>query len=149
MQTRAYSICRRCAAVYPDGRRCPVCDGDHDAARAVAAATAHAIEAAPDRRPVLRTRPTALIAVTVLLGLVLALGVAAAAAIATPGAGAAVGPDATSSAGSGAGGALEVSDQVVDDAPHRVLERLAPELRQVPHVERAAGDLDLGAVRQE
>jgi hypothetical protein len=145
VQTRAYSICRRCAAVFPDGRRCPICDGDRDAARAVAAATAHAIEAAPDRRPVLRARPTALIAVTVLLGLVLALGVAAAAAIATPGADDAAG----SGSGSGSGGALEVSDQVVDDAPHGVLEGLAPQLRQVPHVERAAGDLDLGAVGQE
>jgi hypothetical protein len=46
MQTRCYSICRRCAAIYPQGRRCPDCDGDLEAARSVAAATAHAVEAA-------------------------------------------------------------------------------------------------------
>jgi hypothetical protein len=46
MRTRAYSICRRCAAVYPEGRRCPTCEGDVEAAHAVAAATAHAVEAA-------------------------------------------------------------------------------------------------------
>jgi hypothetical protein len=45
MQTRCYSICRRCAAVYPEGRRCPACDGDVEAAAVVAAATAHAVEA--------------------------------------------------------------------------------------------------------
>jgi hypothetical protein len=45
MQTRAYSICRRCAAVYPEGRRCPACDGDVEAGRAVHAATMHALEA--------------------------------------------------------------------------------------------------------
>ncbi len=44
MQTRCYSICRRCAAVYPDGRRCPTCEGDAEAARQVAEATAHAVE---------------------------------------------------------------------------------------------------------
>lgn len=79
MQTRAYSICRRCAAVFPDGRRCPVCDGDLEAARAVAVATAHAIEAAPARRVLRRARPVGVIAAAVLLGLVVALGVAAAA----------------------------------------------------------------------
>jgi len=46
MQTRCYSICRRCAAVFPEGRRCPTCDNDHEAARVVADATAHAVEAA-------------------------------------------------------------------------------------------------------
>jgi hypothetical protein len=45
MQTRCYSICRRCAAVYPEGRRCPACDQDAESARVVAAATAHAVEA--------------------------------------------------------------------------------------------------------
>ena len=80
METRAYSICRRCAAVFPDGRRCPLCDGDRDAARAVAAATTHAIEAAPDRRPLRRGRSTVAFAAAILLGLVVALGIAAAAA---------------------------------------------------------------------
>lgn len=51
--TRCYSICRRCSAVYPEGRRCPGCDGDVEAARAVAEATAVAVEAA--RMP--KTRP--------------------------------------------------------------------------------------------
>lgn len=46
MQTRAYSICRKCAAVYPEGRRCPACDGDTVAAQEVAAATTCAVEAA-------------------------------------------------------------------------------------------------------
>ncbi|MBK9036265.1 MAG: hypothetical protein IPL61_34310 [Myxococcales bacterium] len=40
----AYSICRRCAAVFPATRRCPTCDGDREAAAAIAAATAYAIE---------------------------------------------------------------------------------------------------------
>lgn len=53
MQTRAYSICRRCASVYPADRRCPSCDGDTDAAAAVAAATTFAVEAAHQAR----TRP--------------------------------------------------------------------------------------------
>jgi hypothetical protein len=46
MRTRVYSICRRCAAVYPEGRRCPACEGDEQAARQVAEATVHAVEAA-------------------------------------------------------------------------------------------------------
>ena len=50
MQTRCYSICRRCAAVFPEGRRCPGCENDTEAARVVAAATAHAVEAGRDRR---------------------------------------------------------------------------------------------------
>jgi len=54
MQTRCYSICRRCAAVYPEGHRCPACEGDTAAAAAVAAATTHAVELARDRR----VRPT-------------------------------------------------------------------------------------------
>jgi len=45
MQTRCYSICRRCAAVFPEGRRCPSCDQDAESARVVAAASAHAVEA--------------------------------------------------------------------------------------------------------
>ncbi len=45
-RTNCYSICRRCSAVYPEGRRCPACDGDAEAARVVAAATAVAVEAA-------------------------------------------------------------------------------------------------------
>ena len=49
MQTRCYSICRRCAAVYPEGRRCPACEGDVEAARQVAEATAHAVEVAPPK----------------------------------------------------------------------------------------------------
>lgn len=73
MQTRCYSICRRCAAVFPEGRRCPACDGDHEAARAVAAATAVAVEAT---RPG-RTRPyrsgalfvTGVLAVSLIAGL--------------------------------------------------------------------------------
>lgn len=73
MTTRSYSICRRCAAVYPHGRKCPACDADHEAARAVAAATAHAVEAA---RPG-RTRPyrsgawfvTGVLAVSLVAGL--------------------------------------------------------------------------------
>lgn len=56
MRTRCYSICRRCAAVYPEGRRCPTCEGDAEAAKAVAEATAHAVEVAPQppHRPSLR-----------------------------------------------------------------------------------------------
>ena len=50
MQTRCYSICRRCAAVFPEGRRCPVCENDTEAARVVAAATAFAVEASRDQR---------------------------------------------------------------------------------------------------
>ena len=45
MQTRAYSICRRCCSVYPEGRRCPSCDKDTEAARTIAEATTHAVEA--------------------------------------------------------------------------------------------------------
>lgn len=73
MTLRSYSICRRCAAVYPDGRRCPTCDGDHEAARAVEAATAHAVEVGRPRR----TRPyrtgalfvTGVLAISLLAGL--------------------------------------------------------------------------------
>jgi len=56
MRTRCYSICRTCASVYPDGRRCPSCEGDEEAAKLVAEASAHAVEAAPDprRRPSVR-----------------------------------------------------------------------------------------------
>jgi hypothetical protein len=81
VQTRAYSICRKCAAVFPDGRRCPRCDGDQVAARAIAEATAHAIEqAAPTPSP---RRNQATIAAAAMLALILALG-AAVAAIASP-----------------------------------------------------------------
>ncbi len=75
MRTRAYSICRTCAAVYPEGRRCPRCDGDEVAARAIAQATAHAIEqAAPV--PGARRRGVT-IAAAAMLALLLALGAAA------------------------------------------------------------------------
>jgi hypothetical protein len=93
--TRAYSICRRCAAVFPDGRRCPACDGDEIAARAIAAATAHAIEQAPAGP--LRRRSSAALAAAGLFALILALG-AAVAAIAAPGG------DAKPSSISGSGG---------------------------------------------
>jgi RNA polymerase subunit RPABC4/transcription elongation factor Spt4 len=46
MQTRVYSICRRCMAVFPEGRHCPACDGDAVAAQEIAAATTCAVEAA-------------------------------------------------------------------------------------------------------
>lgn len=82
MITRAYSICRRCASVYPEGRRCPACDGDEIAARAIAAATAHAIEQAPPGR--MTRRSSAALAAAGLFALILALG-AAVAAIAAPG----------------------------------------------------------------
>ena len=39
----AYSICRRCAAVFPAERRCPGCDGDQGSAEAVAAAIVEAL----------------------------------------------------------------------------------------------------------
>jgi hypothetical protein len=72
MQTRAYAICRRCAAVFPEGRRCPGCDGDAEAARQIAAATAHAVEAA---RPVrTRTHPRSAIFVTGILAISLITG---------------------------------------------------------------------------
>ena len=45
MRTRAYSICRTCASVYPDGMRCPSCHGDVAAARVVEDAIAVAVEA--------------------------------------------------------------------------------------------------------
>lgn len=53
MQTRVYSICRRCAAVFPEGRRCPACENDAQAAHEVAQATTFAVEAAR----MARTRP--------------------------------------------------------------------------------------------
>ncbi len=59
MTVVAYSICRRCAAVFPAERRCPGCDGDQGSAEAVAAAIAHASDpvrdqwAPPRRRRVL------------------------------------------------------------------------------------------------
>lgn len=73
MTTRSYSICRRCAAVYPHGRSCPACDGDHEAARVVAEASSHAVEAAR----LGRTRPyrsgvwfvTGVLALSLLAGL--------------------------------------------------------------------------------
>ena len=46
-------------------------------------------------------------------------------------------------------GTAQVHEQIVDDALDRVLERLAPELRQVARIERAARDLNLGAVAEE
>jgi len=79
----AYSICRRCASVYPERRRCPACDGDAAAALAIANASAHAIEQAP-AAPGLRRRRA--IPAIVLFALVLALG-ATVAAIAAPGRG--------------------------------------------------------------
>lgn len=98
MQTRAYSICRTCAAVYPAGRRCPRCDGDEVAAQAIAVAHAHAIEqAAPT--PGAR-RHGATIAAVALFALVLALGATVAAIAATPD-GAPPGP-------SGSGGSAQV-----------------------------------------
>jgi hypothetical protein len=64
MRTRAYSICRRCAAVYPDGRRCPTCEGDAVAAQVVAEASAHAVEVAR-AAPVKPMRSGALVVVGV------------------------------------------------------------------------------------
>jgi hypothetical protein len=99
VKTRAYSICRRCASVYPEGRKCPACDGDDVAARAIAAATAHAIEQGPPAPPAKRS--TAMLAAAGLLALILALG-ATVAAIASPGS------DAAPAAASGSGGAPQV-----------------------------------------
>ena len=99
MITRAYSICRRCASVYPHGRKCPACDGDEVAARAIAAATAHAIEQAPPAQPVRRS--TAMFAAAGLFALILALG-AAVAAIAAPGSDAVPAPSSISAPGGGA-----------------------------------------------
>jgi len=98
VQTRAYSICRRCAAVYPEGRRCPACDGDEIAARAIAAATAHAIEQAPAP---MRRRSSAALAAAGLFALILALG-ATVAAIAAPGGDAAPAAPGSASGGSAA-----------------------------------------------
>jgi hypothetical protein len=81
MTTRAYSICRRCASVYPEGRRCPACENDHEAGREVAAASTHAVEVAAR----VRTRPmrgTALMVTGVVaLSLVAGFGVLALALI--------------------------------------------------------------------
>jgi hypothetical protein len=99
VQTRAYSICRTCAAVYPEGRRCPRCDGDEVAARAIAQASAHAIEqAAPT--PGARRRGVT-IAAAAMLALILALGAAAIAIAGTSDEGA---------PRSGAGGAAQVHE---------------------------------------
>jgi len=73
MQTRVYSICRRCASPYPEGRRCPACEQDAEAAQQVLAATMHAVEAAR----MARTRPahsgvifvTGIVAVSLIAGL--------------------------------------------------------------------------------
>lgn len=74
MRTRCYSICRRCAAVYPEGRRCPTCDGDTVAAQAVADATSVAVEAA--RQAVIKPRRAGALLVTgvVAVSLVAGLG---------------------------------------------------------------------------
>ena len=77
-------------------RRCPACDGDEVAARAIAAATAHAVEQmpAPPKR-----RSSAAIGAAAVIALVLALG-ATVVAIASPGASYA--PAAGSASGSAA-----------------------------------------------
>ncbi|MCA9677848.1 MAG: hypothetical protein H6709_19110 [Kofleriaceae bacterium] len=77
MTTRAYSICRQCAAVYPEARRCPVCHGDAEAAREVASAITSAVEAS---RVVARSplRGTALVVTgVVFLSLLCGLGMLA------------------------------------------------------------------------
>lgn len=77
MRTRAYSICRKCAAVYPEGRRCPTCEGDAEAAREVADATAHAVEYTPPqrRRPTLHA--TLVVSSVVAVSLIAGLGMLA------------------------------------------------------------------------
>jgi hypothetical protein len=73
----AYSICRRCAAVHPTERLCPSCDDDHEAAAAIAMATACAIEPSRAVPPLPRSRRllAPLIAVcAVMLGLGVGLG---------------------------------------------------------------------------
>lgn len=70
----AYSICRRCAAVFPAERRCPTCDGDTHAAEVIAAATATAVEPLRTRlaRPPRRRLMAPVVAVSAVM---LALGV--------------------------------------------------------------------------
>lgn len=82
MTTRAYSICRRCASVYPEGRRCPACENDHEAGREVAAASAHAVEVGRGGgRPRGRPGPALLVAGVVALSLFTGLGMIALALI--------------------------------------------------------------------
>lgn len=64
--TRVYSVCRRCARPYPEGRRCPSCDGDREAARAIAVAIADSVEASP-RVPAVRRRRRGTLLVTSVL----------------------------------------------------------------------------------
>jgi hypothetical protein len=77
MQTRAYSICRRCAAVFPEGRRCPACEGDTVAAQEVAAATTYAVEAAQQARTHPHRTGALLITGVVAVSLVAGLGMLA------------------------------------------------------------------------
>ena len=114
MRTRVYSICRRCARVFPAERKCPACDGDVVAAREIAEARAHAIEqlAQPPRR---RSSPA--VALAALTALVIALGAAVAAIASTepepspPTASGASGAGPVSGASaSGAGGAAQVHE---------------------------------------
>jgi RNA polymerase subunit RPABC4/transcription elongation factor Spt4 len=77
MQTRSYSICRRCSAVYPSERRCPTCDGDQASRALVEAAIAHAVETShAPRSPALR-RGAAVVAGVIALSLVAGLGMLA------------------------------------------------------------------------
>jgi hypothetical protein len=88
--------------VFPQGRRCPACDGDEVAAQVIAAATASAIEQAPPPRP---HRRGALMATAAVIAFVLALG-ATVAAIASPGGATPASP----SPASGSGGAAQVRE---------------------------------------
>jgi hypothetical protein len=80
METRAYSICRRCTSVYPQGRRCPACEGDTAAALAVAAASAHAVEMRDVKIKPMR-RSAAVVAGVVALSLIAGIGMLALALI--------------------------------------------------------------------
>jgi hypothetical protein len=77
MVTRAYSICRTCAAVHPAERGCPRCDGDQRSAQVIAEATAHAIELRVEPRPARRSSVVAALGVLVTLALVLGAAIIA------------------------------------------------------------------------
>lgn len=63
--------------MYPEGRRCPSCEGDVEAAREVAEATAHAVEAAPPLRRGPSLRGALVVSSVVAVSLVAGLGMIA------------------------------------------------------------------------
>ena len=75
MTVVAYSICRRCAAVFPAERRCPGCDGDQGSAEAVAAAIAHASEPVRDQWAPPRRRRRVLAPLLAISAIMLGIGV--------------------------------------------------------------------------